>query len=250
MQLDRNASPNADQIALTSGSFSYGGSLVLTNIGAALADGDSFTLFTASGFNGWFSAVIAPGLGSGLTLDTNKLSETGILDVYSFTPGSSVPLSVVKNVAADLPVTTVFAHTAGGRGALALAAATGASHGVLSTNATTITYTPDSNYVGTDSFICSVADTNNGLANVTVAVTVTGSGGGNTSTLAIQQSGTNFSVTVTGNAGSNYQLQRSAALAPTNWQPVGAVFTMPTGGSTNISVTPAGSTGFYRTVIP
>jgi hypothetical protein len=251
LELNRNASPNADQIALTAGTLNFGGSLVLTNGGAALADGDSFTLFTASGFNGWFNDVAAPSLASGLTLDTNKLSQTGILDVYAFTPaGGSVPLSVVKNVAADLPLTTVFAHTAGGRGALALASATGASHGVIATNATTLTYTPDANYVGSDSFICSVADTNNGIANVTVAVTVTGSGGGNTSTLAIQQSGTNFSVTVTGNAGSNYQLQRSAALSPTNWQAVGDVFTMPVSGSTNISVTPAGNTGFYRTVIP
>ncbi len=251
MQLDRNANPNADEIALTGGTFNYSGSLTVTNLGATLANGDSFTLFAAPGFNGWFDPVILPTLSAGLNFDTNKLASLGVLDVYSFVTNGTAPLPVVKNTAMNLPVSTVFSKTTGGRGGLALASAAGASHGVLTTNATTITYTPNANYVGSDSFICSVLDTNNAVANVNVLVTVSNSGGGgNTSTLAIQPSGASFTIRITGTPGVNYQLQRSAAVSPTNWSAVGGVFNMPAGGTTNMNVTPSGNTGFYRTILP
>ncbi len=250
MQLNRGASPNADEVVLTGGTFNYGGALVVTNIGAALVDGDSFTLFSASGFNGWFSSLTLPGLGSGLNLDTNALATTGVLGVYSFTANGPLPLPVSENIAAGLPIATVLADTTGGRGTLVLASATGALHGSLSTNATTITYTPNAGYTGGDSFVCSVLDANNATANVTVNVTVSGSGGGNTSRLAIQQSGGSFNIRITGTPGVNYQLQSSSVVSTNHWQPVGSAFTMPPSGSTNMTVTPNGNTGFFRTALP
>ena len=51
MKIDRNAgSPLADKIVLTTGTLSYGGTLIVTNIGEALQAGDTFTLFNAPAY--------------------------------------------------------------------------------------------------------------------------------------------------------------------------------------------------------
>ena len=77
-------SAQADKIEVTGGSpINYGGSLVVSNVGAPLLAGDSFTLFTAATHNGSFDSIVgSPGAGL----------------AYSFTNGV---LSVVSTVASD-----------------------------------------------------------------------------------------------------------------------------------------------------
>ena len=63
---------------------SYGGSLVVTNIGAdSLAAGDSFTLFTANSCSGSFTNLVLPALSSGLAWDTSNLVVNGSITVVS-----------------------------------------------------------------------------------------------------------------------------------------------------------------------
>ncbi len=74
-----------DQVAGLS-SITYGGSLVVTNIGpGALAAGDSFILFNATSYGGAFSSLILPPLNAGLAWDTNNLAMNGSLAVFAAT---------------------------------------------------------------------------------------------------------------------------------------------------------------------
>jgi len=80
LEIDRGANPNADEIA-TGGALTYGGALVVANIGAPLQSGDSFTLFAAGGFSGAFDSVTLPVLSPGLSWDATLLATTGVLTV-------------------------------------------------------------------------------------------------------------------------------------------------------------------------
>jgi fibronectin-binding autotransporter adhesin len=61
MKLNRANTPNSDQVVSSLGSVTYGGNLVVTNIGAQLHAGDTFTLFSGSGLSGGtFSSVVLP----------------------------------------------------------------------------------------------------------------------------------------------------------------------------------------------
>jgi hypothetical protein len=72
MELNRSAATN--DVLRGAASISYGGILVLTNLGGTLAVGDSFKLFYASAFAGAF-ATIAPAMpGSGLAWDLSGLT--------------------------------------------------------------------------------------------------------------------------------------------------------------------------------
>jgi fibronectin-binding autotransporter adhesin len=71
-----------DQIKLLSGTLAYGGTLAVTNIGAALQAGDSFQLFSAAAYTGVFAVTNLPALGNYLYW-TNTLNSNGRLGVAS-----------------------------------------------------------------------------------------------------------------------------------------------------------------------
>ncbi len=82
LEINRNGGvPVSDKLTLTSGTLTFDGTLVVTNVGSALLGGESFTLFTASAFAGAFSNLVLPPLGAGLNWDTNGLLTTGVLKV-------------------------------------------------------------------------------------------------------------------------------------------------------------------------
>src|SRR6185369_15297536 len=82
MQIDRNGgSPRADKIALTAGTLTYGGTLVVSNSGAALVGGEVFTNFVASAYAGAFAASIMPTLNSGLNWYLGDLTSYGRIKV-------------------------------------------------------------------------------------------------------------------------------------------------------------------------
>lgn len=60
----------------------YGGTLTITNLGAALAAGDSFKLFSAGTITGAFTAILPATPGAGLLWNTNGLA-TGTLAVLA-----------------------------------------------------------------------------------------------------------------------------------------------------------------------
>jgi autotransporter-associated beta strand protein len=87
-------SMTADQVIGVS-ALTYGGTLVVTNLGtAALTNGSSFQLFTASTRNGAFAAVV-PAPGSGLSWDTSRLTVDGTLAVKT---GPSTTPTVISAV--------------------------------------------------------------------------------------------------------------------------------------------------------
>jgi len=64
----------------------FGGALVVTNLGGALTNGDSFQLFSAGNFAGAFSSLTLPTLATNLVWNTNALKTAGALSVVTLTP--------------------------------------------------------------------------------------------------------------------------------------------------------------------
>lgn len=85
-ELNRTNSPaNSDRVAGLS-SVTYGGTLVVTNVGEDLQVGDSFKLFDGAAYGGSFSSITYP-VGYGFT---NKLAIDGTIEVTSV-PASEPP---------------------------------------------------------------------------------------------------------------------------------------------------------------
>jgi autotransporter-associated beta strand protein len=59
----------------------YGGTLVVSNLGATFANNDSFKIFDASAYSGAFSSIVPAIPGSGLEWDTSDLTNSGTLKV-------------------------------------------------------------------------------------------------------------------------------------------------------------------------
>jgi autotransporter-associated beta strand protein len=67
LEIEKGARPNADKLVVSGKPLAYGGSLLVTNIGAnALTAGDTFTLFGATSYSGSFSKTNLPPLTPGL----------------------------------------------------------------------------------------------------------------------------------------------------------------------------------------
>jgi len=86
MEISKNgALRNNDLLQVLSHPLAYGGSLTVSNRGpSALALGDSFQLFAATGFSGVFSPVTLPALPAGL-MWSNSLLTTGAITVVART---------------------------------------------------------------------------------------------------------------------------------------------------------------------
>ena len=83
MELNTAAGTNDSIVGLTS--ISYGGTLVVTNVGGTLSAGDSFPLFVASPgtYGGAFDTIILPTLTGALRWDTNGLPVDGTIKVVA-----------------------------------------------------------------------------------------------------------------------------------------------------------------------
>ena len=82
LRVDRNnGSSLADNIVLSSGALNYGGTLVITNVGATLVGGEVFTNFAAGAFSGAFTAINLPALAGGLNWHTDSLTANGTIKV-------------------------------------------------------------------------------------------------------------------------------------------------------------------------
>jgi T5SS/PEP-CTERM-associated repeat protein len=81
MEISKAVTVLTNDVVQVSGTITYGGSLVVTNVGpSVLSGGDRFQLFAAGGYAGSFSPVILPQLSPGLTW-TNKLLLDGSIEV-------------------------------------------------------------------------------------------------------------------------------------------------------------------------
>jgi autotransporter-associated beta strand protein len=103
----RGSSPSNSVLAVP-GTLTYGGNLVVTNLGTALAQGDTFKIFSATNYTGSFASITLPALSSGLAWQTSSLSN-GVISVIA---GSVTPTPVISSVMQSLG-NLVFSGTNG-----------------------------------------------------------------------------------------------------------------------------------------
>ncbi len=141
MKVNRGSTPNSDRLVSSTASIiSYGGTLVVTNIGAPLQVGDTFTLFSAAALNSSFTLALP----SYYTWNTSQLTVNGQISVtgtskpaitnvdFSQLPAGSItinanngapngPVTILTSTNLTLPLsswTTVIATTFDGNGNL------------------------------------------------------------------------------------------------------------------------------------
>ncbi len=111
MRINRNnGTPLCDRIALSGGTLSYGGALQISNEGAALTGGETFTLFSAPAFAGSFSTYDLPTLGPGMNWYIGHLTVNGSISVNrSPVAGGATFTNDAPNVLL-IPVATLIAN--------------------------------------------------------------------------------------------------------------------------------------------
>jgi hypothetical protein len=88
MKLNRAASPNSDLLVSSLSTITYGGKLVVTNIGPRLQRNDTFTLFSGGGLSGGsFGTIILPNY---YTWNTGSLGANGQISVASVLPPPAI----------------------------------------------------------------------------------------------------------------------------------------------------------------
>ena len=82
MVINRTNAQTASRLVASS-SLSFGGALVVTNVGPALQAGDTFTLFTADSMSHKFNFTNLPPLGAWLAWNTAQLTFSGVISVVA-----------------------------------------------------------------------------------------------------------------------------------------------------------------------
>ena len=119
MELNKAGAVLTSDRAVVMTTVTYGGTLTVTTSGDALADGDTFTLFTAGTYSGSFASLNLPALGAGLTWDKSSLSVNGTLRVSHAAatpifnpPAGGYPGTLLVTISSD-PGSTIFYTTDG-----------------------------------------------------------------------------------------------------------------------------------------
>jgi autotransporter-associated beta strand protein len=99
---------NNDELVSTGGAISYGGTLVVSNIGGPLTLGTTYTLFSGASYPSSFSSITLPSLGANLVWQTN-LTTSGSIAVASSLPPSPPAINLVAQSGGNL----VFSGTNG-----------------------------------------------------------------------------------------------------------------------------------------
>ncbi len=112
LRINRNSgSPLADKIALTSGTLTYGGSLVVSNVGATLTGGEQFTLFAAGAYSGAFAATNLPGLSGNLNWHLGNLTANGSIKVNRQPVANGITLTNTPGQVLQIPVAGLVGGT-------------------------------------------------------------------------------------------------------------------------------------------
>ena len=101
--MEISKTPNTNDQLRTSGSISYGGALIVTNLAGTLAAGDSFKLFNAGSYSGTFITNLPP-LSTGLAWNTNNLTVNGTIAVISTGPTTNVTINTVTRIGTNLVI--------------------------------------------------------------------------------------------------------------------------------------------------
>lgn len=181
MKIDRNnSSPLADKVVLSSGTLAFGGTLTVSNAGAALVGGEVFDLFDASAYSGSFAATNLPLLGTGLNWYLGNLTTDGTIRVNQKpVPSASKWFTNVATLTLKIPLASLVAGASDSDGdtvTLSGINLTTANGSTLVTNATYIFYTNAATMP--DSFTYTISDgragTATGTVNIAMLTSVTG----------------------------------------------------------------------------
>jgi len=175
MKIDRNGGVSqADKLALSSGTLAYGGTLVISNTGAALTGGETFTNFVAPAYTGAFAATKLPTLGVGLNWYLGDLALKGSIKVNRGPAGSLVTVTNTPTFQVQIPIASLTANATDPDGDAVILAGTDltTTNGVtLVTNGAFIVY---SNIVNVaDRFNFTISDGHGGVATGTVVIAPT-----------------------------------------------------------------------------
>jgi len=100
LEVDKNA--NLSDLVAGVSTVTYGGTLVLKNLGGVLAVGDTFNVFDAATFNGSFSSVVSQTPGQTVTWDVSQLTVDGTVRVATAVANPVVLISSVNGGNLDL----------------------------------------------------------------------------------------------------------------------------------------------------
>ena len=171
------SAPAVTSLSVTSGSTAGGTTVVITGANFSGVTAVRFGAVRASSFTvnsaSQITAVAPAGTGTTdvTVTTTGGTSPTGTSDQYTYVVppvAGAVTASVVYN-SSNNPITLSLS----GGAADSVAIGTAPSHGSVTTSGTSITYTPATNYVGSDSFTYTVTNVSGTSTPATVSLTVT-----------------------------------------------------------------------------
>jgi autotransporter-associated beta strand protein len=254
LRINKGGSPASDLIQVSGGvgnTLAYGGTLTLAIAGGAPTAGDGYTLFNAASYSGAFTGLVLPGWADpSKRVSLANLSVNGTISITANNAPTSAGLNLVteKGVAASFPLAKYAGDPDGDFVSVQFSAP---SHGAVSLSGGTVTYTPASDFTGSDSFTYQLTDPS-GAQSVAaaVAVTVSGSGGQGASILSVAYEAGTATIKFAGIPGAAYDVQETTTLGGT-WTTVGTSITVPISGTAGVATfvrTDAPSSAFYRTV--
>ena len=172
-RINRNGgSPLFDQLALSSGTLNYGGTLVVSNAGAALLGGEVFTNFSAASYSGAFASTILPTPAAGLNWHLGRLTTDGTMRVNRAPVANTDNATNAPSYILQIPIASLLTNdTDADVDTLNVSGITlTTTNGItLTTNATTIFY---SNSVSvSDRFTYTISDASGGSATGAVQIT-------------------------------------------------------------------------------
>ena len=211
IKINRNGgTPLTDRVSLTSGNLNYGGTLVVSNVGAALVGGETFTCFLASTFSGAFAATKLPTLGTNLNWYLGDLTSLGRIKVNRSPVPGTLTVTNTPMVQVQIPIASLTAGATDADGdsvSLGGISLTTTNGVTLTTNGGFITYLTSGN--APDQINYTIDDGHGGVANgkITIASSATGKFLGLPAT-----SGGSASFRFAGGPGLTYYVERSTEL--------------------------------------
>lgn len=217
-EINQTNAQTADLLNLTSGNWTYGGALVVTNLGTVPTNG-TFKVFDTTGtYDGAFSSVTLPP--GGLNhWKTNNLVVDGTI---TFTNNAPVAKSLIAGVVHG---GTVILPVIGGKNGatdadgdtVTILSVDPASSGSSGSSGSNVTYIA-SGTTGTNTFTYTVTDSVGATDTKTVTVVVSNPQGFNQVSAGVD--GGNAVLAYMGIPGTNYALEITHDLPATNWVPV------------------------------
>jgi autotransporter-associated beta strand protein len=228
IKINRNGgTPLTDRVSLTSGTLNYGGTLVVSNAGAALIGGETFTCFLAPAFSGAFAATKLATLATNLNWYLGDLTTLGRIKVNRSPVPSTLSVTNTPMTQIQIPIASLTAGATDADGdsvTLGGISLTTTNSVPLTTNGGFITYLSSGN--APDQINYTINDGHGGVANgrVTIAPSTTGQFLGLPAT-----SGGSVSFRFAGGPSLTYYVERSTELPLwvtilTNVMPAAGVF--------------------------